>query len=184
MIRRHLAPALIVLALAVGCSSGGSDSSASTSTTTSSPSTTAASSTSTKVPGHCASAQLQASLGPADAGAGQLYTPLVLVNIGGTPCTLRGFPGVSLLDQTETEIGQPASREGAEGGTVTLAANGSASAVLQTANGANGSATCTPASTFIRVYPPDNTQAIVIRAQYTACGGFSVGTLVPGATGR
>lgn len=177
--------AALLIIVTTGCSSGGSGSSSSTSSSAPSTTTTTKAPTPTTISStHCSSSQLQASLGSPDAGAGQLYVPIVFVNTGTKACELRGFPGVSLLDQNNVQIGQPATREGAEGQTVTLAPNGTASAVLHTTNATGGAGNCTPTSTSVRIYPPDNTEAITIRAEFTACGGFSVATVVAGATGH
>ena len=123
-------------------------------------------------------------LGQTDAGAGQIYAPVVFVNTSSVPCDMRGFPGVSLLDQNDNQIGQPATREGAEGSAVSLAPNGSASALLHTSNGIGGSGTCTPRASAIRVYPPDNTEAIIVPSEFVACGGMSISTVVSGVSGR
>lgn len=178
------ATALMVLLLLTGCGSSGSGS-ASTSTTAagSSSTTTPSPSTTTVAAVLCTSSQLQVSLGQVDAGAGQIYLPIVFTNTGAKPCELRGFPGVSLLGPGDAQIGQPATRDGTEGSTVTLAPNGSASSVLRTANSTGGTATCTPAASAIRIYPPDNTNALIIRTSFTACGGMSITTIVPGITG-
>jgi len=122
-------------------------------------------------------------LGETDAGAGQRFTPLVLTNTSATACTLRGFPGVSLVDTTGTQIGSAASREGGEGASVRIAPGATVSATLHT-NSAGTSGSCTPASNRLRVYPPDNTVPLEFAAAYTACGMFSVTTLVAGSGGR
>ena len=176
--------ALSVLVLLAGCGSSGSESSSSTSTTAGGSSTTTSSSSTTAAAANlCTTAQLQGSLGRSEAGAGQLYVPIVFVNTGSKPCELRGFPGVSLLGGDDVQIGQPATRNGAEGPTVTLAPNGTASALLRTANGTGGTSNCTATASTIRVYPPDNTGALFISSPFTACGGMSIGTVVAGPTG-
>ena len=88
-----------------------------------------------------------------------------------------------MLDATGKQIGQPASRQGAEGPKVSLAPSGSASAILRTSAAGMGVA-CEPTSTQIRVYPPDNTASITVTAAYSACGGFRVSTLVGGTAGN
>lgn len=184
--RRILTPialAAVVMIGAAACSSGSDDSSSTSTTSTTTSSSSTASTSTTKPSNHCASANLTASLGETQGGAGQRYTALILTNTGTKACELRGFPGVSLLDASGTMIGQPASREGAEGTTVNLGPGGSASAALHTTAEGMGPA-CTPTSTKIRVYPPDNTQAIDFAAAYTACGGFQVSTMVAGTAGR
>jgi len=127
---------------------------------------------------------LKVSLGQADAGAGQVYVPIEFVNTASKSCEMRGFPGVSLLDQNDNQIGQPATREGAEGSVVSLAPNGSASALMHTSNGIGGSGTCTPRASAIRVYPPDNTEAIIVPSELVACGGMSISTVISGISGR
>lgn len=177
--------AIAALSLLMGCGSSGSGSSASTSTTAAGSSTTKPAAPSTTIsPTLCTTTQLQASLGQTEAAAGQIYVPIVFVNTGTKPCELRGFPGVSLLGPDGTQIGQPATRNGAEGPSVTLAPNGTASALLRTANSTGGTSNCTTAASSIRVYPPDNTGAILISSTLSACSGMSIGTVVAGPTGN
>ena len=44
-------------------------------------------------------------------------------------------------------------------------------------------ATCTAPAAQIKVFPPNQTQALTFSAAYTACGGFSVTTMVAGTNG-
>ena len=44
-------------------------------------------------------------------------------------------------------------------------------------------ASCTAPAAQIKVFPPNQTQALTFSAAYTACGGFSVTTLVAGTNG-
>lgn len=167
--------------LTIGC--GKSDKASSSSSTTvapSSTSTTAASSSTTSNPSShtCSTTHLTGRLGPSSGGAGQHYQALTLTNTGTTSCDLRGFPGVSLLGSDGKQVGQPATREGAEGSTVVLAPGGSATSVLHTTAEGIGPTCITGAS--VLVYPPDSTTTITISGTYTACGGFSVSTLVAG----
>lgn len=122
-------------------------------------------------------------MGETQSGAGQRYEALILTNTSTKVCEMRGFPGVSLLDSSSKQIGQPASREGTEGPTLTLQPGASASATLHTSASGMGAA-CDPASVQIMVYPPDNTASLTIASTYTACGGFKVSTLAAGTTGN
>ena len=174
-----------MIAFAAGCSSGGSGSASSTtSTSPASSSTTKVPVSTTVVSTHCTSTQLKVMLDQVDAGAGQVYVPIEFVNASTKSCEMRGFPGVSLLDQNNKQIGQPATREGAEGSTVTLAPNGTASALLHSANDIGGNGNCTPKASAVRVYPPDNTEAINVPSEFVACGGMSISTVVSGISGR
>jgi hypothetical protein len=179
--------AVLVLLGATACSSGsdnGSSSKDSTTTTAGSNSTTTAPKTTTTLSStHCTTGQLKGSLGETQAGAGQRYTTLVLTNTGSKECDLRGFPGVSLVDASGKQIGQPASREGTEGATVMIKPGGTASATLHTSAAGMG-AQCDATSTQLRIFPPDNTESLMITAAYSACGGFRVTTLVSGSAGN
>ena len=191
---RLLLLALFAIAMvASACSSDSDDSSPDTTTsvstteaTTSSSgvttTSTGATSTTAGGPTACATNQLHAELGPSNAGAGQIYVPLILRNTSSTTCEVRGFPGVSLLDGSGNQIGQPATRDGGEGAAVSLAPGQAASATLHTTSAGIGPS-CDPASTQMKVFPPNQTAEITFAAQYTACGGFSVTTLVAGEAG-
>ena len=75
-------------------------------------------------------------------------------------------------------MGQPASREGEEGRTIVLAPGESATSTLHTTTQGIGPSCVTGAS--VLVYPPDNTTTLTISSAFTACGGFSVSTLIAG----
>jgi hypothetical protein len=122
-------------------------------------------------------------LGASQSGAGQRYQAVVLTNTGSKACDMRGFPGVSLLDSSANQIGEPAGREGAEGASITIEPGASASTTLHTSAPGVGP-TCDPTSAQIKIYPPNNTAALTITAAYTACGGFRVTTMVAGSAGN
>jgi len=182
-----LSIAVLLILGAAACSSGSDNASSSKNSTTTSAgsnsTTTAPKTTTTLSSTHCATGQLKGSLGETQSGAGQRYTTLVLTNTGSKECDLRGFPGVSLVDATGKQIGQPASREGSEGATVIIQPGGTASATLHTSAAGMG-AQCDSTSAQLRVYPPDNTESLMIAAAYSACGGFRVTTLVSGSAGN
>jgi hypothetical protein len=121
-------------------------------------------------------------LGPSDNGAGQVYAPIVVRNIGTRTCNIAGYPGVSLLDAAGTQIGAPASREVLPTATVSLAPGAAAAALLHTTNGPIGGP-CLAPSAKMKVFPPNELDAIVFPAVYTACGGFIVRPFVAGTTG-
>ncbi|GGZ93396.1 hypothetical protein GCM10010371_61540 [Streptomyces subrutilus] len=116
----------------------------------------------------CASGELDVSVGEPDAGAGQLYLPLHFTNTGDRPCTLRGFPGVSVLDGARRQIGEPADRDGGAPGAVSLAPGRSATATLRTTNGPLGGA-CLPEGAFLKVYPPASTDAFLLKTPFKVC---------------
>jgi hypothetical protein len=120
----------------------------------------------------CATRSLQATVGLSQGAAGSIYQVIDFKNISGAPCTLYGYPGVSFAGGTPvTQIGAGAAREHASPTTVTLAAGATANALLKIAQAGNyAPADCHPvASTYIQIYPPDQTTPIYLAYNSTAC---------------
>ncbi|MHB1717856.1 MAG: DUF4232 domain-containing protein [Acidimicrobiales bacterium] len=141
----------------------------------------------------CSTTNLRVSLGPGNGAAGSSYYPLVFTNVGTVPCTLSGYPGVSAVTGAEgTQEGAAASRATSTTApaTVTLAADGTASALLRIVVAQNyPAATCHPAAAAgLRVYPPgDLAAAFVPEASLEVCTSagdqvLSVGAVQPGST--
>ena len=137
--------------------------------------------------GFCSAAQLtgtiQDQLG--GAGAGSVYRTLVLTNASDQECTVEGYPGVSFVEGSGTQIGAPADRDGSTAAVVILAPGASATTTLQQTNAQNYGANCglTPAA-GLRVYPPGATDSLVLPQEIAACSATSivlmtVGTLQP-----
>jgi hypothetical protein len=99
----------------------------------------------------------------------------VFQNLGSTPCSLDGYPGVAQAGGTPiTNIGQPSTENPATSRQlVTLPRGGFASAKLQIANSANyPAATCKPVqATWLAVIPPNQKTALNISFGSTACAG-------------
>jgi hypothetical protein len=120
----------------------------------------------------CSSSNLRISLGNGGAGAGTDFTVIDFTNSGGAPCTLYGFPGVSLANSSGAQIGAAATRNPSKASTVvTLAPGAKASAELGVANAENYPAsTCKPTpSAQLKVFPPNQTQAIEVAFTTTGC---------------
>ena len=103
---------------------------------------------------------------------GSIYTPLVFTNTGTVTCTLDGHPGVSFIDDAGNQIG-PVCRADARRdahrrrGTRRAGSN----ATLQT-HDAGLFDTCVPVPAHrMKVYPPDQTEAIVIAYDFVVCTG-------------
>jgi len=173
--------ALALGAVALGLAACGSSSSSSTtttsppatstSTTAPSTSTTGGSSTTTAVTPttagttSCATSALAITVGSPNGSAGAIHYQITFRNTGSASCTLYGYPGVSFLSSTGTQIGAPAQREGSGGATtVTIPAGGNAySSVAVTDPGippCSGSATATQ----VRIFPPGQTQFTSVAA--------------------
>jgi len=139
------------------------------------PDTAAASTGGTTAAGSAASActtsALTAHLGTGEPSAGSTDIPIDFTNTGSTPCTLYGYPGVS-LDNSAGQIGAAAQRTAPPPSValVTLAPGAQANAIVRVANADNyPSASCSPdPATTLKVYPPNQTQAINV--PYTATG--------------
>ncbi|MFF3560866.1 DUF4232 domain-containing protein [Streptomyces sp. NPDC002574] len=113
----------------------------------------------------CRSAQLKIAFGESQGAAGSVERALVFVNSGPRPCSLRGFPGVSLVaGASGRQIGNPAERVGTTGETVVLPEGGSVEAGLRIAQAGNYDAkTCVPQKARgLRVYPPDERDALFL----------------------
>ncbi|RAV31846.1 hypothetical protein DLJ54_06245 [Corynebacterium heidelbergense] len=117
----------------------------------------------------CRSANLAADVTDEHGAAGSMYVNLGLTNTGSEPCTLQGYPGVSLVaDNGATQLGKPAYRDGASGdgepAVVRLDPQQRASAELKISRAEiHGAQSCqpTPAEGF-RVFPPGETKDIVV----------------------
>jgi hypothetical protein len=149
-----------------------------TSPATTSPSTTAASD-------RCHTNELKGSLGTPSPGAGNLYVPLVLTNVSSRQCIIAGYPGVSLLDAAGAQIEQPAGREpGFPSNAVPLAPGAAASTVLHTTQEGIAPGPCWPVSAQIKVFPPNELDALTFPGQFKVCGdAFTIRPLVAGTTG-
>jgi hypothetical protein len=111
--------------------------------------------------------------------------PLVLTNTSNRSCTVAGFPGVSLVDAAGAQIEQPAQREpGFPENAVPLAPAASASTVLHTTQEGIAPGGCWPVSAQIKVFPPNELDALVFPGQFKVCGNaFTIRPLVAGTTG-
>ena len=183
----------IAAILAVGCSSN-SSSSASPATTpasasnsgvsaASTPASTAAAQASSSAPAtqtsgapasaqSCSTSNLRITLGNGGAGAGTDFTVLDFTNGGASTCTLFGFPGVSLTNSSGTQIGAAATRNPSKTpALITLAPGAKANATLGVANAENyPTSACKPTTAAqLKVFPPNQTQAIELPFTATGC---------------
>ena len=144
-------------------------------------------------PSMCRTSGLSVKLGGSNGAAGSIYRPLIFTNTGTASCTLRGYPGVSFVaPKSGDQVGAAGSRNAQHAvTTVTLAAGGSASAVVQIVDEGNYPPSRCKASAVsgLRVYPPGNTDAayVAFGSNSTACstdvGGLTVMAVVGGTAG-
>jgi hypothetical protein len=190
--RRALAAAALigVAALATACASASStvaandaapaasDSTTPDSTAPATPATTtpAAPATTPAAPAgasSCATRSLHVRLGASQGTAGSVYTTIVFKNVSNATCTLYGYPGVSLTTGSPvTVIGKAAKENPATPRRlVTLQPQTRASALLRIVDAQNYPASeCNPKnSTYLQVYPPNQTAPVRIKFKTVGC---------------
>jgi hypothetical protein len=175
-----------VAALAAGCGSSGSPAAAPTKTITvkatpaasastaaASPATGAASPTAAGAAPACPTRSLGVKLGLAQGAAGSTFQVIDFANISNGPCTLYGYPGVSLAGgKPVTQIGLAA----AESHTtprklITLAPGAVANAVLQIVHAVNFPAAKCQLTTadYLQIYPPNQTTPAYLHYSSQTC---------------
>jgi len=179
------AAALICLAVA-GCSSSASPSATptTTKTVTATPSASAASSGANTNPSSpagpvtsavsCATSSLDVKQGLGQGYAGGVYEVIDFTNTSNAPCSLYGYPGVSLVTGPPyTQVGLAAKRSttSAQVKLITLAPGATANALLQIVDALNyPSATCGPTkAAALKVYPPNQTAPVYLPNASEAC---------------
>jgi len=122
---------------------------------------------------------LGAHVGLAQGTAGSIYQVIYFTNLSNAPCTLYGYPGVSLAagSSTVNQVGAAASRSTATAATlVTLNSGQSANALVRIVEAGNyPTGTCKPtATTFLQIFPPGQTTPIYLAYKSTGCASTSV----------
>ena len=171
-----------ICAGAAGCSSSSSaPATPATTTVTATATVTAApagSATATSTPTSpagtpaCATSSLHVTPGAPEGYAGGVYQAIIFTNAAGSACTLYGYPGVSLVSASHTQIGLAASRSSATPvKLITLAPGAAASAQLQIVDALNFPAsTCEPVkAAYLRVYPPGQTVPVYLANTSQTC---------------
>ena len=132
----------------------------------------------------CRTAQLRASLGGQNAGAGSIYTTIVLRNSSRQTCTVAGYPGISLVDGGHRQIGRPAQWDAGMIQSIVLRPGAVASTTVRSLNPGTGTSDCLPPSVALRIYPPNARTALLVPVRLSEClGTLNVKPLVPGANG-
>jgi hypothetical protein len=186
--RRALAAAALtsVAVLATACASSPSTTASnnpapatsnSTAPATTPPAATPAASATTPAapsgPSPCPTTSLRVKLGVSQGTAGSVYTTIVFTNISNAPCTLYGYPGVSLTTgKPGAQIGKAAAENPATPRQlVTLGPQKSANALLRIVDAQNYPASrCDPKnSSYLQVYPPNQTTQIYIKYKTVGC---------------
>ena len=130
----------------------------------------------------CGSMDLGAHVGLAQGTAGSIYQVIYFTNLGNTPCTMYGYPGVALAAGSSqvNQVGAAASRSTTTAAAVvTLNAGQSANATLRIVEAGNyPTGTCKPtATTFLQIFPPGQTTPIYLAYKSTGCSSSAVNLL-------
>ena len=132
----------------------------------------------------CATRDLKVAAGLAQGAAGSVYQVIDFTNISGATCTLFGYPGVALAGGSPvTQVGLAASRSGTSPARlVTLRAGSTANALLRITEALNyPSSKCHPVpTTYLQIYPPNQTTPVYLGYKATACSDTSVNLLSVG----
>jgi hypothetical protein len=126
----------------------------------------------------CPTKYLSAKAGLSQGTAGSIYQVIDFKNLSNAPCTVYGYPGVSLASgRPVNQVGAAASRTtGTAATVVTLGPGQSANALLRIVEAGNYSpATCTPTkTTYIQIYPPGQTTPVYLGYNSTGCASTKV----------
>jgi hypothetical protein len=176
------AAACVVMAgLLAGCGSSGPSARPTVTVTVTAPASSAPASSSPAPPSGaapaCATSVLTGSLGSGGAAAGTTFYSIEFTNTSGSACTLYGYPGVSFVTASGSQVGSPATENPVyPRQLVTLAPGATAHADLGVAVAQNyPSSTCSPvAVSTLKVYPPGQTSALQLAISTTGCSSTSV----------
>ena len=132
-------------------------------------------------PPGCATRDLKATVGIAQGAAGSVYQVIDFTNIGTASCSLYGYPGIALAGGSPvTQIGAAASRSPQAGpALITLKPGGVANTLLRITQAQNyPTSRCSPmASTYLQIYPPNQTTPIYLGYKSTGCSATGVNLL-------
>ena len=139
----------------------------------------------------CSTRYLSAQAGISQGGSGSTYVAIVFKNLNNSPCSLYGYPGVSLAGgKPVTQIGAAAIENPATPRKlVTLAPGGVANALLRIVAAGNYPAVkCGPVTAhWLQIFPPNQTVPIYLYYTAPACTKpvplLTVNTVAPGSGG-
>jgi hypothetical protein len=127
---------------------------------------------------------LEVTVGPVDAGAGQRYVPVVFRNTSSVPCTLEGYPLVVAADAAGTPLAVAGHEEAAGPATVALGPGDTASALVHAVAVPSGDTECPPDAAALLVAPPGSAAFVSVSVSLPTCPGLRVRAVVPGESGQ
>jgi len=136
----------------------------------------------------CAPEDLKVSFGTTGLDASHVNAYLVFTNTSSATCTLSGYPTVRYVTRGGATIGNPSSPAPAAHGTVALARDDTAHALLRTSvPGVWPPTRCKAVKAFgIRVFPPGSTHSRLLHFPGSVCSGTTIdeSTSAPVRNGR
>ena len=133
---------------------------------------------STPVDTRCHTSERVATIGGADAAAGNRYATLSLRNRSGRTCTIYGYGGLQPLTSSGKQLPVTLKRDGSAGGPrlVRLSPGTSIGRTIHWGAVPNGEASC-PKATGATVIPPDETDPLTVKFDFgEVCGSTIDGT--------
>jgi hypothetical protein len=141
----------------------------------------------------CSFAQLQISAGHEGAGLGHEGGAILFENVGPSPCSLQGYPGVAGLSTTGAQAVQAEwTPQGYLGGLasssatpplVVLQPHAVASSLVEGTDMPVGNETSCPTYHRLLVTPPTSTQSATLDLGLPGCSRIQAHPVVPGSTG-
>jgi len=128
-------------------------------------------------PAACPTRALTVSVGAGNGAAGSTYYPIEFTNSSGTTCSLYGYPGVSFVTASGTQVGAAATEDPTYPRIlVTLAPGSTVHAEMRITDAQNyPPSICDPASAAqLRIFPPGQTSALYVGTTAMGCSNTSV----------
>jgi hypothetical protein len=119
----------------------------------------------------CSAGRLRIRLGRVDAGAGNRYASLVFTNRSRSACTLKGYPGMVMIDGNGDALRTRVRRTAGSTPTVTLRPGRSAGATLHWTVVESGDESCPGAARLLVIPPGEWTYASIPFPADRVCGG-------------
>jgi Protein of unknown function (DUF4232) len=126
---------------------------------------------------NCTAGGLRTGAGVARATAGSFFQVITFTNISGAACQLEGYPSAALMTapRADAQIGAAAGRTPQAAKAVVLAPAMMASALLQIGDAGNYGTECVRAtSSYLQVFPPDQTVPAYVRLTRPGCSAAAV----------
>ncbi|WP_080794503.1 DUF4232 domain-containing protein [Corynebacterium pacaense] len=157
-------PAVVTTTVSSATATSGSEFAGSTTASTTAVTSTPVTSTpASGEPQPCATGGMDIGILSQQGAAGSMLFDIGFTNTAQQPCTLNGFPGVSLVGSGNgTQLGLPAVREGVPASEIELAPGATAYSPLRITRAENFNDCGLVPADGLRVYPPGQTESVYL----------------------